>query len=190
MEKYTKKSITLSFSEQQFIEFLYGTERAKDLMKIKNVKEQDYYRKVYNNWKNGKKYTWNWGACFFNNLWMVYRGLFLGVVLENSIFMLLPKNTVVILSAIMFFVLGFFGNTFLKYLFEYQLRKKANKKVCHAQFDSLATSLAIVALVMNFFSPVLKVFITQTHMEIIELTFFVVIPLFLHLYYYHIKQAG
>ncbi len=178
MKKNHEKPIPLSFSEQQFIEFLYGTDRAKILMKEKDERKFDYYRKVYRNWQNGKKYTWNWGAFIFSDLWMVYRGLFLGILLPFIIGVLivplLPKNTISTLrSAIetmpdsmplasfmlaLKILLGFFGNTFLKYRLEYQLKKRAFETIPVAQFDNLAL-LFVLAEILASLTPVAEALI-------------------------------
>lgn len=185
MKKNHEKPISLSFSEQQFIEFLYGADRAKVLMKEQDEQAFDYYRKVYRNWQNGKKHTWNWRAFIFSDLWMLYRGLFLGIILQFIIFFLiktlLPKDMLLtlletaknkmpdsmlitsfmlqLLLHISFkTLLGLFGNTFLKYRLEYQLQKRAFETIPVAQFDNLAL-LFVLAEILASLAPVAEALI-------------------------------
>ncbi|MEI7494355.1 MAG: DUF2628 domain-containing protein [Alphaproteobacteria bacterium] len=180
-----RKSITLSFSERQFIEFLHGTEHAKYLMKEQDEQQFDYYRKVYRNWKNGEN-TWNWGAAFFGNLWMIYRGLFLVVISLTIIETLLPQ-----INIFLFFILGFYRNTFLKYWLEYQLKKRTFKNICKTQFDTPVNPPVVILSILYVLTIIISEIplsapLLETFNQAAEITILITL-LFLHLYYYHIK---
>lgn len=192
-----------SFSEQQLLEFLYGKSRAEDLMEEQDEQQFDYYRKVYRNWQSGKEYTWNWGAGIFSYLWLLCRGMYLYfyvLVFLEPIIMLLPESTPYqfVKPIIPFFVFGFFGNTFLKYWLEYQLKKNPSGDIPKGASSVPMVICSVMALFSPLF-PLTKVIALGLGLNHIVLFFetenvllticalILLFPLFLHLYYYHIK---
>lgn len=142
----------LNFTEQQFLEYLYGKEKAEILLQEADP-SKNYYRKVYNNWLNGKKYTWNFAAFFIITPWMIYRGMFLyafvykifeslfmialsvSLLLGLSLMINLEANLGTLIGTIFTFAIiemtasGILGNSLLKY--------RVAKLIQNGNFDSV-----------------------------------------------------
>lgn len=181
------KQIKPIFSEQQFFEFLYGSERAKVLLSECDEEKFDFYRKIYRDWENGKKPRWNWYAALCGFYWLMYRGLFLHAFSLSFLsllnFLLFPKS-VGFFFTISFFSFGIYGNALLKHWLEFQLKKKYFSQIPKGHHT---TSCMIVLIPIMSYS-ILEDLFKETNNTGIEM-YAMIISLGCYIYFYHIKSS-
>ncbi len=127
----------MGVTEEQYLTFIYGEEKAQSLIKY-NI--PNHYREAFKKISIGQKYVWNWSAGIFSYAWFIFRrlphlpliaifflfmiGIVLGIIQEitqeeNQFLELVIIN---ILSKILFLISCMFANYFLINYISKQIR--------------------------------------------------------------------
>lgn len=133
------------------------------------ITEEDYYVKVFEKLQTENKDTWNWGACIFGFVWMLYRKLYLygflfslilvffalvsvKVLAVDGVFKFLICITVyMVLSSV---ITGFYGNRLC-----YRIVKKRIKEGYHLLERYHPTSYSLCAAFLVGVGSFLAIFI-------------------------------
>jgi len=126
----------------------------------------DYYLRSWREMdEKGKKASWNWAACFASHLWLVYRKMWLALLLfllatlaSGAIGAFIPVRYSLLIAVGLTFVTGGYGNLLYRYRIEKlvagpatteELRAKGGVSILGLGIATVVTAILLVPLAIQ-----------------------------------------